>query len=158
MTSKKIAKIKLQRGVESERVQRTFKESELVYSIDKERMFIGDEQTKGGILVSNRNYVVNSLNGVLNLPKSIFYGDIVNDKSTNKTYIIGYAADGVTLTPYIISDGNCLNNLNKRLKQLIDTILRLDTDDQAYKEKYEQPFLVDRPELDMTYLQQKIYR
>jgi hypothetical protein len=125
MTSKKIAKIKLQRGVESERVERTFKDSELVYSIDEERMFIGDGQTKGGILVSNRNYVVNSLNGVLNLPKSIFYGDIVNDKATNNTYIIGYAADGVTLTPYIISDGNCLKNLNKRLKQLIDTIAPL---------------------------------
>ena len=58
---------------------------------------------------------------------------------------------------------NCMlylppNYSQNDVKQLIDTILRLDTDDQAYKEKYEQPFLVDRPELDMTYLQQKIYR
>jgi hypothetical protein len=51
-----------------------------------------------------------------------------------------------------------LNYSQNDVKQLIDTILRLDADDQAYKEKYEQPFLVDRPELDMTYLQQKIYR
>jgi len=125
MIIKKIAKIKLERGKEEERLDKVFRESELIYSIDKERMFIGDGIIKGGILVSNRNYVVNTVKNLYDVPSNSYYGDIINDNSVNKTYIIGYDTDGKTLKMYLISDMDCLYKVAKRLDDLLNEILPL---------------------------------
>jgi len=119
MIDRRIGKIKVRRGKEIERKPLIFEEGELIYSIDKQRLFIGDGVLPGGILVSNRNYVLVSL-GVTTkvIPSTGVYGDIIHETSTNRTYIIGYESDNVTLKLILLADGNCCINLQNEIDDL----------------------------------------
>jgi hypothetical protein len=48
------------------------------------------------------------------------------------------------------------NYTDADINQLIQEVIRLDSDPQAYKEKYEQSFLLQNPKIDTEFLQEKI--
>jgi len=54
ISSNTVVKILVRRGLESERLQTTLTEGELGYSIDTQRLFMGDGITPGGVIVGNR--------------------------------------------------------------------------------------------------------
>ena len=121
MIDRRIGKIKVRRGTDSQRKLVTFEEGELVYSIDKKRLYIGNGTEKGGILVSNRNYVKNSLGVPPVVPAEAQHGDIVYDKSNSKTYITKW--NGSFYELILIASANCgstlqnqINDLNNRLE------------------------------------------
>lgn len=88
MIDRKIGKIKFRRGTDSQRKLISFEEGEVIYSVDKKRIFIGDDVTLGGIPISNKNYVVDTLGIPPIVPAEALEGDIIHEKTTNKTYIV----------------------------------------------------------------------
>jgi hypothetical protein len=120
MIDQRIGKIKVRRGTDSQRKLVTFEEAELVYSIDKQRLYIGNAKEKGGILVSNRNYVKNSLGVPPVVPIEVQHGDIVFDKSNSKTYITKF--NGTSYELILIADGNCGTNLQLQITDLNNRI------------------------------------
>ena len=86
MIDRKIAKIKVRRGFDSERKTVVFSEGELIYVIDKKRMYIGDGTILGGNPVSNKHYIVSSNS----IPSTAIEGDIIYQKNNDTTYILGY--------------------------------------------------------------------
>jgi len=120
MIDRRIGKIKVRRGTDAQRKPVVFEEGELVYSIDKKRLYIGDEVTAGGILISNRNYVVNTLGIPPVVPSEAVYGDIVYDKNTGSTYIIGYNLDQSLRLILIASSGgvDCCATLQAEIDDL----------------------------------------
>lgn len=134
MIDRRIGKIKIRRGTEVQRKQIIFESGELVYSTDKKRVYIGDGVTYGGISVSNRNFVVSSLGSPISPPFVGEYGDIVFEKDTDRTYIIGYDTNNATLKLFLVSDAglntsSCcavlqanLDALNLKLKTVKDYI------------------------------------
>ncbi len=91
-----------------------FEEGEIIYATDTQRAFVGDGITRGGIQISNKNYVVSQYG----IPENGMYGDIIHVAPTKKTYIIGYDLDGVTLKLYFIADASIGDQLNDKLKEL----------------------------------------
>ena len=116
MIDRRIGKIKVRRGTDSQRKLVTFEEGELVYSIDKQRLYIGNGTEKGGILVSNRNYVKNSLGVPPVVPNEVLHGDIVYDKSNSKTYITKW--NGVSYELILIADAGCCAQLQSEIDDL----------------------------------------
>ena len=58
ITSDTVVKILVRRGLETERKNITLTEGELGYSVDTQRLFIGDGYTVGGNAVGNKNFGV----------------------------------------------------------------------------------------------------
>ena len=116
MIDHRIGKIKVRRGTDSQRKLVTFEEGELVYSIDKQRLYIGNGTEKGGILVSNRNYVKNSLGVPPVVPNEVLHGDIVYDKSNSKTYIT--KCTGLLCELILIADAGCCAQLQNEIDDL----------------------------------------
>lgn len=116
MIDRRIGKIKVRRGTDSQRKLVTFEEGELVYSIDKQRLYIGNGTEKGGILVSNRNYVKNSLGVPPIVPLEATHGDIVYDKSNSKTYIT--KCDAFLCELILIADAGCCAQLQNEIDDL----------------------------------------
>lgn len=123
MIDRRIGKIKVRRGTDSQRKVVTFEEGELVYSIDKKRLYVGNSKETGGILVSNRNYVKNSLGNPPVVPTEAQHGDIIHDKSNSKTYITKF--NGSIYELILIADLSCgtglqnqINDLNNKMNQL----------------------------------------
>ena len=54
ITSDTVVKVLIRRGLESERVLTVLTEGELGYSIDSQRLFIGDGITAGGVVAGNK--------------------------------------------------------------------------------------------------------
>jgi len=116
MIDRRIGKIKVRRGTDSQRKLVTFEEGELVFSIDKKRLYIGNGNTEGGILVSNRNYVKDSLGVPPVVPTEVQHGDIVHDKSNSKTYITKWNGNSYELI--LFADPNCASNLQPKIDEL----------------------------------------
>jgi hypothetical protein len=114
MIDRRIGKVKLRRGTDLQRKSMIFEEGEIIYATDTKRTFIGDGITKGGIQISNRNYVVNQYG----IPSNGMYGDIIHVEPTKKTYIIGHDLDSVTLKLYLIADASISDDLNTKLQEL----------------------------------------
>jgi hypothetical protein len=59
------AVIRIRRGYDNERLSNTFDEGELIYSVDKKRLFVGDGRsatsTNGGVLVGNKIWITDNL-------------------------------------------------------------------------------------------------
>jgi len=119
---RRIGKIKVRRGTDSQRVQNTFEEGEVIYSVDKKAIFVGDNTTLGGVPVCNRNYIVNSLGFPPVLPNGVFEGDIIHDKSDSKTYIVG--SNNGTYELLLIVDGGASIDLKT---QISDVYTKLST-------------------------------
>jgi hypothetical protein len=114
MIDRRIGKVKLRRGTDLQRKSMIFEEGEIIYATDTKRAFVGDGVTKGGIAISNRNYVVNQYG----IPQNGMYGDIIHVAPTKRTYIIGYDIDGVTLKLYLMADAGITSDLNTKLQEL----------------------------------------
>jgi hypothetical protein len=99
MIDRRIAKIKLRRGSESERIQVTFEEGELVYTTDSKKVYIGDGVTVGGNIISSK--VTVSENFPATADKTDIYYNTVQDRGFifdgDQWQQIGGAADGTTL-------------------------------------------------------------
>jgi hypothetical protein len=66
ITSDTVVKILVRRGLETERKNITLTEGELGYSVDTQRLFIGDGYTVGGNAVGNKNFgVIADKNSIL---------------------------------------------------------------------------------------------
>ena len=48
MIDRKIGKIKVRRGTDSQRITNIFEDGEVIYSVDKKRIFVGDDTTLSG--------------------------------------------------------------------------------------------------------------
>jgi hypothetical protein len=116
MIDRKIGKIKVRRGTDSQRITNVFEEGEVVYSVDKKRIFVGDDVTLGGVPVSNRNYVSNSLGNPPIIPDGVLAGDIIHDKSNSKTYIVNSNLGILEL--FLLSDGAASNNLKTQISDI----------------------------------------
>jgi hypothetical protein len=123
MIDRRIGKIKVRRGTDTQRKLVTFEEGELVYSIDKQRLYIGNGTEKGGILVSNRNYVKNSVGDPPVVPPEALHGDIVYDKSNSRTYIT--KCDSLSCELLLIADANCCVQLQNEISDLYDRLSTL---------------------------------
>lgn len=113
MIDQRIGKIKVRRGTDAQRVLNTFEEGEVIYSIDKKRIFVGDDVTLGGVPVCNRNYIVESLGFPPSIPSDVLAGDIIFDKSQQKTYITNWT--GTVYELLLISDTGCTVNLKTQI-------------------------------------------
>lgn len=114
MIDRRIGRIRIRRGTDLERQSIVFPEGELLYTTDNRRVYIGDGASSGGVTISNRNHIVDS---VYVLSNDVNYGDIVYDKSESKTYVLDYGAFG-ELIPVLISDMACCANLISELEAL----------------------------------------
>jgi hypothetical protein len=100
MIDRRIAKIKLRRGTESERSSVIFDEGELAYTTDSKRVYIGDGTTTGGIQVNNKITIDNTL-----FPSAPQATDIFFRIDEDRAYIydgttwqhIGGDADNITI-------------------------------------------------------------
>lgn len=124
MIDQRIGKIKVRRGTESQRITNIFEESEVIYSVDKKRIFVGDDVTLGGVSVSNRNYIADGLGIPPIVPSEVLAGDIVFDKSNSRTYITNW--NGTEYELLLIGDGNCCVRLRNQIDDLY-TKLRMMT-------------------------------
>jgi hypothetical protein len=120
---RKIGKIKVRRGTDSQRVTNIFEEGEVIYSVDKKRIFVGDDTTLGGVPVSNRNYIVDSLGFPPIPPDDVLEGDIIFDKSSSATYITRWT--GTEYELLLIGDGNCCIQLQNQIDDLYSKLKSL---------------------------------
>lgn len=120
MIDRRIGKIKLRRGTDLQRKNVVLEEGEFVYTFDKQRLFIGDGQTVGGILVSSRNFLTNSYG----VPEKAEYGDIVHDQSAGKTYIVG-RDNANNFILILIADADCCRKLQLRVDDLMTRLRAL---------------------------------
>ena len=77
------AVIKVRRGPEIDREQVIYEDGELVYSTDKKRLFVGDNENEGGSLVGNKVWYVDSF---IKLPE-IQINDLVFRTDLNAFYL-----------------------------------------------------------------------
>lgn len=120
MIDRRIGKIKIRRGTDAQRKSVAFEEGELVYTTDKKRVYVGDGVTVGGIVISNRNYIVNTLGNPASLPSDSVYGDIIYDRSAGNTYIVGANLDQSLKLILIASTSNadCCTQLQLEIDDL----------------------------------------
>jgi len=97
MEEKHLRRIILRKGYDSQRRQVILEEGELVYTVDGNRIFVGDQQTLGGSSVTNKTIISND--GTNEIPQSL---DLVYDTTTHQTSIIG--ADGFPIILDTTSD------------------------------------------------------
>lgn len=128
MIDRRIVKYKLRRGTDAQRLQVSFDEGEMVYTIDKKRVFVGDGATTGGIPVGSKATIVDSLPSTTNY----IVGDMVFVPGINRTYMmdgsswvfIGPAPDEDSIdfnssSRLSITDGGVrVNNLNTNVVDL----------------------------------------
>lgn len=114
MIDRRIGKIRIRRGTDSDRRSITFPEGELVYTTDNKRVYIGDGTSIGGVVISNKNHIVNQIYPLSNLAQ---YGDIIYDSIDKKTYILDYDNFG-SLKPVLIADSLCCVTLRNTLDDL----------------------------------------
>lgn len=88
MIDRRIVKYKLRRGTDAQRLQVSFDEGELVYTVDKKRVFVGDGSSIGGLPISNKIVVVDSIPSTTNYVA----GDMVYVQGINRTYIMDGAS------------------------------------------------------------------
>lgn len=81
---KNIRRIEIRRGLSSQRISVLYEEGEPVYIIDKKRLYIGDNQTLGGNLATNINFVQDDTNIPINSEET----DLLLDKSDTNGYLI----------------------------------------------------------------------
>jgi hypothetical protein len=98
------AVIKLRRGLDSERKTITFDTGEIIYSTDKQKTFIGDGITQGGVVVGNHTTI-----GTIPSPSAVAFD----------TYY-----DKVNCITYVLSTQNGADNINNyaRISPIADNI------------------------------------
>lgn len=84
INKKIIRKIKIRRGIESQRGLVLFEEGEPVYIRDTKKVYVGDNITKGGVRQSYKSFIVDTND----IPKHCDNNDIIYNKNTKITYIL----------------------------------------------------------------------
>lgn len=74
----KIIKLKLRRGLESQRLLITLDQGELGYTIDSKRVFVGDGATTGGLVVGSKSFTPIAANKT---SLAAYQGDLVVENS-----------------------------------------------------------------------------
>jgi hypothetical protein len=74
----KIIKLKLRRGLESQRLLITLDQGELGYTIDSKRVFVGDGATMGGLVVGSKSFTPIAANKT---SLAAYQGDLVVENS-----------------------------------------------------------------------------
>jgi len=74
----KIIKLKLRRGLESQRLLITLDQGEMGYTIDSKRVFVGDGATLGGIVVGTKAFAPVAANKI---SLAAYQGDLVVENS-----------------------------------------------------------------------------
>lgn len=121
MIDRRIGKIKLRRGLESERRVKVFQEGELIYVTDKKRLYIGDGVTVGGIPASNKNFITNG-DGI---PFTAIPGDIIYRENLNITYMVGLESNNTTLKLIKLFDGSDYAALQAQIDVLNAKVIEL---------------------------------
>jgi hypothetical protein len=85
MQEKHIRRIKIRRGSDNQRKLVIFEDGEPVYILDKKRIYIGDNTTYGGIMVSSRNFITASSD---TRPPESSIGDLIYDKINESASIV----------------------------------------------------------------------
>jgi hypothetical protein len=105
ITSDTVVKILVRRGLETERKNVTLTEGELGYSVDTQRLFIGDGYTVGGNAVGNKNFgVIADKNSILSYLQT---GDFLIENNLPLFYNNGTFSSFV---PVVYSDP--INSMN----------------------------------------------
>lgn len=114
MIDRRLGPIKILRGTQVEIDPIIIDEGYLIYSTDKNRVYVGDGITRGSVSISTKNY----LSVDEGIPKEALYGDIIYKPDPKLTYIVGYDTDNKTLKLILISDGNYYDILQKQIDDL----------------------------------------
>jgi len=105
------AVIRIRRGPESDRTNNTYESGELIYTIDKKRVYVGDagdiSPTNGGNLVGNKAWVTNNFTTL----SSIEIGDSVYRTDTSSYYVLTGSAYTLE-SSYALVGGNQLISQN----------------------------------------------
>ena len=109
MEEKHLHKLKIRRGNTNQRKVTLFEEGEPVYIKDTERVYIGDDNTIGGIKICNKNFITPDNNKPINTePEDLFFNEI--DKST---YIIDNNGASIQIVPSLITScGNIKTDID----------------------------------------------
>jgi len=101
LTSNTVVKLVIRRGTDQQRQQVTLASGELGFTTDTERVFVGNGNTGGGVIVGNKTYI--SKKGVEDFSNP-YYGDLA--------YVTYDATGKLTNTLYIRNTTNSINTLN----------------------------------------------
>jgi hypothetical protein len=123
MLDRRLGKIKIKRGTKAEIFQNIFEEGEMVFSTDTKRLYIGDGKNYGGILISNKNFIIDSPNQII--PTNAVKGDIVFNKNIHQTYIVNENKNVLSLV--LISDITKCQQIQDTINNLWDKINSLKT-------------------------------
>jgi hypothetical protein len=115
--TKQLKRIRIRKGLNEHRKQVVFEEGEPVYTIDTKKVYIGDNASYGGILISHANTVENELPTTVNS----LYGDIIYNLKDKKTYIT-YKSE---YTPMMGTPTNFDDILTEKLDYIEITLNRL---------------------------------
>lgn len=116
MEENRLRKLKIRRGNNNQRKVTLFEEGEPVYIKDIERVFIGDDNTVGGIKISNKNFITLTNNK----PISAVTEDLHFNEIDKSTYIIDNNGASIQILPSLVS--SCIN-IKKDIDKM-DTLLK----------------------------------
>ena len=119
MINRRIAKIKLRRGEYEEQKTKVFDSGELLYTTDKKKIYAGDGLTRGGVIISNKNFILNTPN--LDIPSNASYGDILFNVVLGKTYILDKDINN-NLIPTLIIDSDCVEYAKSEITKMLNDL------------------------------------
>ena len=106
------AVIRLRRGPEVDRIQSVYDDGEIVWSTDKQRAFVGNGADTGGVIISNKVWVVDNFQKLPNIE----INDCVFRTDTNAFYVLtGY--NYLMENNYILVGGSKLITNNTSITQ-----------------------------------------
>lgn len=94
MIQQKIGKIRIETGLESQRIQKIQEKGNIFYTING-GLYIGDGISYGGIKIANKCYVVNT--SLTSVPTFATNGDIIVNKFTGYNYIVSLSGSNLYL-------------------------------------------------------------
>ena len=130
---KQLRRIKIRRGTDAQRKLVIFEEGEPVFIRDTKRVYVGDNETQGGVLVSNKNIVTSEIIK----PAEAIAGDIIHFETKGDTVIVDINGDLLPILTNIAdccvsiqADINIIDDILNRLRnECCNPVLRLITDD-----------------------------
>jgi hypothetical protein len=118
---KTIRRIKIRRGTDDQRKLVIFEEGEPVFIKDKKQVYIGDNQTYGGIKATHRNIITDSTSK----PPEANEFDIIYFESTKDAKIVD--RDG-SLLPIVTNVTNCCARIQAQIDDITNILNKLQTE------------------------------
>lgn len=132
-----VRKIKIRRGIESQRILVLFEEGEPIYTRDTKRVYVGDNKNSGGVIQTHKSFITNS--DVIPPIQSTDF-DILYNQNSKKAYIIHEGElvnafdSSLSIIERLQKDINNLNTIMFRLSTEVcnpDLMLKTDSDDNV---------------------------